>query len=154
MPLYQNLPPVLTSASQQSQQRSVAANLRATIGTVVRPQPPRNLIAQPGPQSALVTWNSPTAAKGQLGIVAWRVYVGNESKFLVQVAEPTRRVTVPLTDTTETMVYVSGVTQQGTESPKIALRITAGASTDPVPALPPRYELEPTGGGFLKTRVP
>lgn len=134
--------------------RTYANALRTTLGTNQPQPPPRNLIAQTGPRSALVTWNAPPAAHGPLGIVAWRVYVGNENNFLAQVAEPTRQATVPLQAGQTTNVYVSSVTQQGIESAKIPVAVVGGASTVAPPSLPPGYQSEPTGGGFSQTRVP
>lgn len=150
--MYQSLGKNFTQA-QGLLQRVMRENAAAVLPgaqTRKRPDPPRNLISQPGPSSAFITWNAPSNLRAVAG---YRVYRDNENNFLLAITDPTTRsVTVQMPASSSTFVYVSAVSGSGRESVKLQVMATSGAAAAASPVLPPGYQAEPTGGS--QTRPP
>lgn len=108
----------------------------ATYGVQDTPKPPQSLIAQSGSRKVLATWEMPEDASG---IVAWKVYKGNENQLLATIGDPNVRqyeinATSGATPPTQN-IFVSSVNAAGIESQKVQVQGAAtaesGAPSDP-----------------------
>lgn len=105
-----------------------------------KPDPPRDLIAQPGSRSALVTWKPPVEI-GKVG--SYRIYTPRENDLFDTKRDPlTTSVTIPLSSgasPSSQNVFVSCVSPGGMESNKVQVIVvaTAEAGAPSVPTVPP-----------------
>lgn len=158
MPLSAPLPTTYSAAKPLLEQISkiVATVSRNSQGTRRRPQSVRSLTSQQASLGAVLTWNAPVKTKG---IVGFRIYKDNETNLLEEVRDPNRRqyrITLPAA-TTATF-FVSSITAQGAESPKLPVVVssttdqlvtsgTGGGTNGSQPSPPPNWNNEPSGGG-------
>lgn len=130
--------------------RAQAADMTRTRSTAQMPQPPRNLILQPGPRGILLSWDLP--AGFNTDIQRWRIYKDNEFNLYAEVAdrgirqyfvETTAGSTPPVTN-----IFVSSMNPLGYESPKVQAQGQAAVEAG-APALPPSTPPSgSTGGGY------
>ena len=120
-------------------------------GTARLPQPPRDLIAAPGPRGVLVTWNLPQV---YWDVEGWRVYKNDEKTLYHEIRDRgTRQMFVESTAATTspmTNFFISSLNGLGKESPKI--QVKAAALNEPgapaMPGVPPGYNSGGSGGLF------
>lgn len=126
------------SAEERIQALRVAANAVASLGTEVAPEPPRNIIAQPGSRKAVVTWLQPQRSADVTG---YRIYKDNEGSIVATVESgDALRYEVPLSSGSTapvTNIFISSVNAGGKESARIQVQCAAivevAAPSDPAP---------------------
>jgi hypothetical protein len=131
--------------------KAQAINMTITTGTGQAPQPPRDLICQPGPRGILLTWNLPSGFNTD--IQRWRVYRGDENTLYAEIADRgTRQCFVEATAGSSpplVNLFVSSINTFGRESAKVQVQgvaaTEAGAPT--MPNAPPGYSSGGSGGG-------
>jgi hypothetical protein len=146
--------PVIATQQWTRYLQEMSALTAPLVGSTARPDPPRSLIAQPGTQSALITWNSP---QNTVGIAGYNVYKDNEGNRIDSVTSDKRQYTITLPASTPTGVYISSFNNLGVESIKVQIIATAnsdqvvttGGTNGSQPSPPPNYQNEPTGGGNI-----
>lgn len=114
-----------------------AASWARTNGTIGRPNPPRNLLAQSGSRKVLVTWDTPIQSDD---IVGWKIYTNNENALLDSIYDPNvRQYSIPASSGTTPPViniFVSSISKRS-ESTKVQVQGSAtaetGAPSDPAP---------------------
>jgi hypothetical protein len=143
------------STLQKQAMKAQTADLTRTRGTGQPPQPPRDIICQPGPRGMLVTWNLPSGFSDD--IQRWRVYKDDENTLYHEVTDRgTRQMFVETTAGTNpvvTNVFVSSLNALGIESKKTQGQGQAAAETGaPVmPPVPPGFNSGFYGGGSTGT---
>jgi hypothetical protein len=104
-----------------------------------KPEPPRDVIAQAGSRSTLVTWKPPI---GVDRVGGYRIYTPRENDLFDSKRDPdTTSVTIPLSSgasPTAQAVYISCVSPSGIESNKVQVIAiaTAEAGAPSVPTVP------------------
>jgi hypothetical protein len=145
------------SARERQQLKSQAHDLMFLHGDARRPEPPRDVYAQPGSRKSLITWKLPV---NSFRVARFRVYLGDESTLFRETPDiATRSADIPLTAGASPPVmnvFVSAVSVDGIESTKVQVQASstaeAGAPSDPTP--PPGYTSEGPGGGDTEPREP
>src|SRR5579883_1187670 len=109
MSIYQALPSTYEAAQPLLQRalQETAASVLPLVSSRRRPDPPRNLISQPGSLEALITWNAPIKFNEVAG---WRIYRDNEGNLVDTILDPNSRQYRPkLPANTATAFYVSAI---------------------------------------------
>lgn len=115
------------------------------------PYPPRDIQAQPGSRGALLTWKLPVT--GGEWIRGFRIYKDTESNLYSEIQDPgNRKLYVELSSGSTppvTNFFISALTADGSESPKVQVQAQALAETGApsIPDPPPGYGSEGSGGG-------
>lgn len=143
------------STQERQNARAQAADVTRTRGTAQVPQPPRDIICQPGPRGMLVTWNLPAGFNND--IQRWRVYKDDENTLYADINDRgTRQCFVEATSgaTPPTVnVFISSVNNLGVESAKVQAQGKASteAGAPSMPSVPPGYTATISGGGDRST---
>jgi hypothetical protein len=125
------------STVERQNDRAKAADITRTRGTSLRPQAPRDVFCQAGPQGLLVTWNYPAV---NFDIQGWRIYKGDENTLYAQIKDRgTRSWFVSSTNAVPVNILISAVNAAGVESPKTVSQGTPGASTIAMPTVPAEF---------------
>jgi hypothetical protein len=140
---------------QRQVARAQAADITRTRGTAQAPQPPREIIVQPGPRGIFLSWSLPSGFNAD--IQGWRIYKDDEATLYAEIKdrgtrqhfiETTAGTTPPVVN-----VFVSSLNQLGMESAKIQAQGSALAETGApaMPSSPPGYTQGGAGGGNTGT---
>ncbi len=139
------------TAQQKFIARTQAADMTRTRGTSTAPQPPREVMLQPGPRGILAVWSLPAGFNSD--IVRWRVYKNDENTLFTEIADRgTRQCFVDATAGSSppvTNIFVSSINNLGVESTKVQAQGTAAteAGAPAMPTVPPGYN---SGSGYNK----
>jgi hypothetical protein len=126
------------SQLEQLQERRRAEELMRLRGDNRKPDPPRDLMSQPGSRSALVTWKPPIEIERVAG---YRVFTPTERDLFDTFEDPLlSSVTIPLSSgatPASQAVYVSCFSRGGIESNRVQVICSptaeAGAPAQPTP---------------------
>jgi len=136
--------------ADRSRERQLTTDFIRNRGTLRKPEPPRDLIAQSGPRGILVTWALPAT---YFDVVGWRIYKNDENTLYHELRDRgTRQIFVESTAATVSPtinIFISSLNALGTESPKV--QVQSAALSEPnapgMPGVPPGYN---DGGGMNK----
>lgn len=130
-----------TPADKQAERNKALDSLR-TRGTPRIPDPPRDVIAQPGSRGVLLAWGLPAVF---FDIVGWRIYKGDENTLYHELRDRgTRQMFVEATAGTtppNNNFFISSMNAFGKESQKVQIqgKATAETGAPSMPGAPPGY---------------
>lgn len=139
------------NTEQRQVARSQASDMVRTRGTARIPNPPRDIIPQPGPRGVLLSWSLPSGFADD--ITGWRVYKDDENTLYVELHDRGSRQ--HFIETTAGSIppvsnfFVSSINALGQESAKVQVQSAAAveAGAPPMPGSPPGYTQGNAGGG-------